>query len=655
MTTVPNVDEGVATDPDIMLWINAPDTPARESVREPIRYAFDISASYGDGSEHNALTFSTYKDDPAVAKLATGNYEIVLRWWDPRREAWLEPPNSRFMVMKHLEDMVDETNKISFTCVSISWLLEKIRVRVADQFNTAVRLNRELDQAQERYDEAESEYESLMSQFDRTAKRVQEAHWPDIYHGPNWAVRGVTWIARQGKARGRSIVSDAARNGSLWWYSTDRGKFVRLSMTSGDSMTQSDKETLRELGPQIDRARRAMRRAQSNLASAQRAARESSRNGTRHFHNRTPGRVLTTLWREGIERDAGYVNHGESTPGWPDSPYALRVRIAKGIYRAWTSTHDSKDRAWTSFAPQQNWEIPLNSSIWDVIQDFREKGILDWQMGGIAPGGGGRNLRLVRKGGLEVDQTRRVSLRLGVDVLEAPQEVDHSEHQTVSFVLDSTGLNRYTYRHRDRAANQTPWGLWEGGISESDATDLDTAISLTQEERDRRANRYVIDSSRQTIVRPSGPLPMLDYQPGHTVTVYDHDGNAPRKVTQIIVEKKSDEDPIVATVRLGTRTTNRPVKYARTLNKITGGSDHIQGLIPMNPALDPGELPQSALRAPEITSLGASVRFNEAGRPQVHVSAQVSTADVPVPEDAELYDDAADAEDYMDDEEYEGA
>ncbi|MGQ7788209.1 hypothetical protein [Nesterenkonia sp. K-15-9-6] len=654
--TVPLASENADVQPDLQLWLGVADSPANQSARQMIHDAHNISVSYGDGSDHNGLRFTVFKDSPLVEQLAEDgwDWEVIVRWWDPRRGKWLEPPNSRFIILDSDEDMADESNRITYTCVGTTWLLEKVRVRVREQYNDAWRLNRDVDRAQEDYNTAQSDYESLVRQFESRARTVQEGHWPDLSHGPVFAVRGVTWTHRQGRARWRSIVSDVQRGGSLWWLSFDRGKFVRLSMDTGTTAVQNAKADMVDLGPQVRAARVARDRARSALAAAERAARESSRNGTRFFYNRTPGRLLSMLWIEACDRDAGHVNHGETTPGWPDSPYPRRTRILKGIYRGWTTTRDSKNRLWTGTTPRRNWELRLGQTYWSVIQDFRQRGILDWRMGGPVDGGGGRTLQLVPHGDLVVDQTRRVGLRLGTEVIEAPQKVSQRDHQTVTFVLTSQGLNRYTFWGRDNPEQQTPWGLWEGSMNEAEATDLQQALDLTAEERRERANRYTIDASRRVHIHPAGPLPMLDYEPHHMVTVYDHDGDHPRQVSQIIVEKPGGEAPMTATIRLGTRRTSEMISYARTVNRMLGEADAIQGHIPIDPALAPSEVPQGALSAPEITSMGANVRFNEEGRPRVVVSAAVSAAEVPEPEDAELFDEAEDVDDWLDDEEYDG-
>lgn len=656
-SSVPNVDSRTQNEVDLQLWVGVPDSQSGSNHEQAyhlmLRDAHNITISYTDGEDHNGLSFSMYKDSQGAKELS-GDWEIIVRWWDPRTRELLEPPGSRFVILNTEEDMVDGTNLITYNCVAITWLLEKVRTRTSGYVNYASRLNRDYDRAKERYEEAEQDYDSAFRDFERLGERVQEEEfWSGQSLGPMLvSAAGVTWMIRDGQARYRSIVYNGWNN-RLYWYSWDRQGMAWLPM-GGDEFERDRKRDLRDAGRTALNARTRMNTARTNYKNAERAARETSRDGTRYFYNRTPGRLMAQLWMEGAERDSGFVGHNYGE-GEFDSPFSYRARVLKGVWRGWTTVRDSKGRRWVDVGPRGNYEVRLGQSLWAVIQDFRERGIIDIHSGGATPGGGGRSLFMVPKGDLEVDQSQRVSLRLGADVQEAPETVDRSQHQTVTFVLDSTGLNRYVYSGRGLEANQTPWGYWEGAIQEQDADSLSSSISLTSEERQERSKRYWIDASRRAVVLPNRPIPMLDYEPHHLIQVYDHEGAASvRKVTQIIVEKPTPDAPVTATVRLGTRRTSREISYGRTLNKIQGGSDHIQGHIPLAPGASDIEVPQDALHAPAITSMDASVRFNEDGRPRVALSATVSSSDIPEPEDAARFEASEEGQALLFDEEYEG-
>ena len=656
--TVPNVDERRQTDVDIQLWLGRPDSPSgtnhERAYEFMLRDAHDIAVSYSDGSDHNALTFKMYKDSPGAREL-TGDWEIIVRWWDPRRQELLEPPGSRFVILETEEDMADNTNAITYKCASITWLLEKVRVRTTGYVNNAARMNRDYDRAKKRYEDAERDYDQARREFERIGRQVQRDTWhQNQTMGPMLlSYSGVTWLIRDRIAKYRSIVYNDY-NGLLYWYSYQRQGMVRLNMNPSNETHRQRRRDLRIAGRDALRAMTRMRTARTNYNNAERAARETSRDGTRYFYNRTPGRVLAQLWREGCERDSGFVGHNDGE-GTFDSPFSYRGRVLKGNWRGWTNTRDSKGQLWTSNTTRGNWEIRLGQSLWAVIQDFRERGEIDVRMGGLAPGGGGRSLYLVPKGGLVVDQSRRVAFKLDRNVVEAPETIDRTEHQTVTFVLDSKGLNRYTHWNRGLAANATPWGYWEGAIQEQDADSLSTSMSLTAEERRKRSRRFWVDASRKGPVDSTGPIPMLDYEPHHQVSVYTHQGSgSKRSVSQIIVEKSDPDEPITATIRLGQRIANGPVSYERTLSKVLGGSDHMQGHIPLAPSEAELTLPQDALYAPAITDMGANVRFNEEGRPRVALTATIASYDMPQAEDAARFEASEEGQSLLFDEEYEG-
>lgn len=205
---IPNVIENRAVDIDVQVWLGFPDTPARESYNRNLFDAHDIRVSYNEGGDHGALQFSIYKDsnNGQDVRDLSGDVELIVRWWDPRRRELLEPPNSRFVILSTEEDMVDGTNVITYSCVAITWLLEKVRVRTTRYWNYAARLNRDYDRAEERYQEAERDYDSALRSWESQAKRVQEGIWPNSSHGPNFVGKGVAWYIRDRKARYRSIV-----------------------------------------------------------------------------------------------------------------------------------------------------------------------------------------------------------------------------------------------------------------------------------------------------------------------------------------------------------------------------------------------------------------------------------------------------------------
>ena len=653
---VPNVDDNIQNELDLQLWVCYPNVAAEKSYYFRIRDAFNIDLTYGDGSQHNTLTFSTYKDDPFVDLLSEEgwNYEVVARWWDPRRKKLVEPPNSRFVIMKSKENVVDKTNRIDYILPGKTKMLEKVTTRVTRYVNYVAQLNRDYDRAKEAYEQAERDYNSVLRQFENTGKRIQEEHWPNDSHGPVFSTVGMGWLLRDGHARYRSLVYASSWTHPIYWYSYQRQGWTRLSLTSGSQTAVNAKERFVQLAPEVYQTRQIMNRARNAYAAADRAARETSRDGTRFFYNRTPARVISTLWREGQERDGGFLGHNDGTGTW-DSPYPMYNRILKGIWRHFTATRDARGNLWTNSTPRQNWEIRLNQSLWSVIQDFRERGLIDWRMGGPAPGGGGRSLQLVPYGSLDVDQSRRVTLRLGGETLSGVEEISAEDHQTVTFVLTSKGWNHYLNFGRNRDENRTPWGIWEGGIQESEADSLTTANDLTRERRRELSYRYTTSSSRTVEVWPGGPIPMLDYEPRHTIAVSDHQSaRSLRKVVSITVNKANSESPLTAHVVLGTRRYRSMVSYGRTMSKIVGESDFIQGHIPVDPQQSPSEIPSDALYAPVISSIGAGVRFNEEGRARAVVTAQLASHDLPVPADADVFDDSPEAEDYIIDEEYGG-
>ncbi|PRZ15139.1 hypothetical protein [Nesterenkonia sandarakina] len=570
------------------------------------------------------LTITTYKDSPSVAKL-NGDVELQVMLRDPRREIdhqWRQVVNARFVVDLDSEDRADEANTITFTCPNSATLLNKTKIH---RSTGAARLNNDYDRAKSDYQEAQREYERPLKAFGEQARALQRLHrFPRV---GTYAYFGVAWLNRSREIRRGALASNAARNGKLYWW--NGGKWRALS----DARWPVMKSELRELGVEVARNRRRMDAARRRYQRAERAQRETSRDGVRRFYNATPGRALSELWIEEVrrQRDEYQVTMHH------DAMNLLGVR------RSWTNTHDSNGQ-WWPLSTRSDFEVPLGGGLLDAILDLEERGKLDWQMRG-------RTLDLTRPRKLEVDQSTRVNLLLGRPITEAPDRGSRMEHFSVACVVGGDGYSRMIPYN---VPVETAWGRFVGTIREPESVDVASARDLTYAARRAGSARFRRESTLSLTIGQADPIPMIDFQPGHWIGVWDHEGERTRRQVDSIVLSWAPDAPMTAVVTLDTRFRRREISFAKTMSKTLGGVDHMQGHIPLNPALEPPVRFDVPGFAPPIVEIQSTVQFDPLeGRPWIALSALWEDVGIPEPTDPtvdedELLDETPDDPDGID-------
>lgn len=629
MTEVlPNVDENRQIDTGIALMLCRPWVDQPSSYVNQMR-AMDlvkVEASFLRGAV-GAMSFTTIRGPDNVfqqllhaqASQETGSeeYSIAVMVYDPRRRRWVEPDNNRFVVDRWSDDIASNTNHITYYCRQE---VIELNGMVLGRARNDWRMNNALDEAQEAYNEAERDYDSLLRSANTAAIDIQRDRFGHAagrrfigYRGTDWIIRSYPAAARWG-----TISADVMR-GRIMAYQPSTRRWIRLAEEGTD--TDRQRERLIELSPQVRSTRRLLNRRRDALARAERAQRETSRDGTRFFFRRTPARVLGRAWVEGGERDL--------TRRWPPGPGVQRNRQSKGFWRDWTVTRDGKGVGWWNTTSVGNWEFPLGIGFLDMVLDFQEKGELDWAARK------GRGFSIVPAGGLEVDQSRRVVLRLDQSVTEAQESGDRSQHHSVTFVRNGRGYGYFLTWGPNVASSGRPWGWKEGSVSETDADSEESSAVLTRKIREQAHFREIRNSSRTITVGQDSPIPMVDFQPHHWISVYDHEDPMSKRIVDQVVLRQDGEGPLVADIQLGTRRQRNFTNVSRTLSRILGGIDHIQGHIPSTPGVAEPEIPTSATYSPPLSEISMALKHNlETGRPNVLLRASWAEPDITEPEDA---------------------
>lgn len=588
-----------------------PGIPGPSGERGEVMDIFDVSVAFNASGEPGSLDLRTYKDSPGAAALQTDDLELQVDLLDPRTGEWAPVQGGRFIVDTYQEDRVDETNVIHYRCPNRLLLLEKVRVhRVPGDW----RRNNALDAAEEALRDAEREYQSALRSFEDLAHRIKQRH--GMWGGKVFAYHGVTWLSRYHSIPNGSIASDANQGGRLYYYHRPTWRWRRLST----AQWADDKRELRERGVTCARARRAYNRARDRFDKAERAVRETSRDGRRFFHASSPGRTLARLWNEGIERD-----RAEGHP--PRRPLLL-----KGMGRSFTNARDSAGRAWARESRTSH-DFQLGASLLSVLMDFRERGLIDFTTDEDT-------LHVVPAGGLEVDQTSRVNLMLGRELTSADERGSRMHHFSRAIVTAGNGYSYALPYEYGADFSHTEWGFWEGTVSEQDADSQDSAAKLTLRSRQQAQRRHKVESTLGVTLEPWSAIPMIDYLPGHTISVWDHESDrSARKVEQIVLTW-SPEAPLTAVITLDDRFQQRATTFARTVSKTVGGVDHIQGHVPARPVPGGGAVTNHPHFAPPLTDATASVRFDRDGRPTVVLRASFADPGLPEPPDPAETEDA---------------
>lgn len=578
-----------------------------------VKHIFDFTATW-NRTDPSRLRFKAYKDSPGVADLQN-DVELIVELWEPWRRKWIQPVNSRFVIDNWKEDLADETNLIEYSAIQAVAMLDKSLVyrRPVDGG-----LNHALDKAEEAFRDAESNFKNAWRTFNRSCGVIRQRH--GMWGGHQFAQVGFPASTASRRIPNGSMGVLGRRTNGRWTgdlYYFSGGKWKKLSRAKW----ADDKRDLVVDGLDVLRKRRVMNIRRDQLRKATIAARETSRGGRRYFYNRSAGHIIQVLFNEGRRRDASRgFNHNQGN-----------TRL-KGVARSFSNIRDSQGNIWGS-RTKASIETRVGQGIFSVLLDLQERGLCDWQT---------RNgtLDLVPAGKLRVNQSSRVVIRLGQDVQEGVTNGSRMEHASASIIIGQDGQT-WEYRSGGSGA-ETPWGYWEGSISESAADGGTLAARLTAAQRAEMVKRFKVEPSRKVVVGQNSALPMVDYQPHHWISVYDYSGGrASRMVEQIILTQGDATQPLEAVISFETRFQSTPVRFNKSLAKTMGGIDHMQGRIPIDqdPAVPPeieAELRMSNI-APPIEDIAGAVKFNEEGQPRVSLkitwAANYEAEAPPIPEE----------------------
>lgn len=258
--------------------------------------------------------------------------------------------------------------------------------------------------------------------------------------------------------------------------------------------------------------------------------------GKRAFTSATPGGILQTFLAEAKARGALPMLD-------------------------WTfdTEKDSDNKPWTKILTI--YYQPGLDALTTLI-NLAEQSVIDFRMEGRTLHVYNADTKLAR----DLTAAPRVDLRLGRDVLDAPDTGTLEDAASAVLVVGDEG-----FRRSYSSGVALPWGRWENYIGQGGVSDEGTAFLLAESSLLRAAAERV-QHTREITPHAARWLPWKDYQPGDKVIAPASGGTlAPLRVRQLTLTKDA-KGMVGGNVVLNDRFLEQSIRLARRTAGIVGGS-----------------------------------------------------------------------------------
>lgn len=269
-----------------------------------------------------------------------------------------------------------------------------------------------------------------------------------------------------------------------------------------------------------------------------------------------------------------------------------------------TASVDSDGQAWTDTL---NVAITAGQSIYTTISTFTGQGLFDWRM----------NKRVLQMYKTDTFLNRdltlnptAVKLQPSRDITAAPDDMSWEDITKKALIQGDNNVFIVT----EGSVNPTPWGDWEGFMTQSGVTDTAVMDQLGQRFLETGSGRRA-QITREIVFAYGSPLPLIDYRSGDHLLAKNENGEfEDLRVRQITLT--NDSGNIKGNVVLGDKFTERDLRFQKRLAALTGGSNIIggSGTTPVTPS---PSVPDT--RVPkQVTGLGTaySTQIDFNGLPQ---------------------------------------
>lgn len=529
-----------------------------------------------------SLIFEYGKDQPGARWIInqTAGLEIAVKVWVASKSQWIEPPNSRFVVLQWEDDVTDDSNTMRFTCPGYAWLLSKHLILKGQQDDA---LNKMESDSKAEYDRVKGQHGGAVSTMNGSISTVKSAM---KYKGGGYALhyfpKTVKSGSKQVKPKNKSVLYHTGRQ-QFYWYKASESKWYRITNKKATDQIPSAKAAAtrrNDLSSMEAGAKKGYERAKYN-------AREATKNGKRPMVSTTAGWAIKRHWEESQMRGG------------------LRL---KGMGRSFNGVHgtgyNSAGKLHKKWPTRFDIDLTIGMSILDVLKQLTDMGVCEWQMRG-------RTLDMYRPGDYAKDVSSVVGLHMGRHLTEAPDKA--SRHDFANYwVVRGEGNLSFGMKPTKNVDAMLGWGTWETSLSVSGATKAAEAKKLAVNEAKNTLKRVKIESTRGLIVTTQGPRPMVDYLPGHKIRVYGVDGTMQKvRVMQVTLTREPDGH-VSGNLVLADRFYAAALNFKASLSATLGGHEKSigGGTVPMLPQ-PKAPVREKAKAAPASMAASARAGINE--------------------------------------------
>ncbi|MFD6176707.1 MULTISPECIES: tail fiber domain-containing protein [unclassified Isoptericola] len=332
-------------------------------------------------------------------------------------------------------------------------------------------------------------------------------------------------ILGRGLEQGLEVAVEVSNGGT--WVEPRGGRFVLVSRDH-DQADVGDvvRLTLPSYSWLLMKAR--------NLNTASLLPEGDEQAGKRPFYSKPAGVIMRTLLDENAARGG--------------------VPVARG----WTDAADTAGAAWSQAATLY---YELGDGLDVILSSLADQGMCDWRTNG-------RTLQMWNADSPALSRALDATVRLwlGTDVQDAPSAESIEEIVSRALLRGDGGLVVTV----DNPSAPTPWGEWEGYVSQGGVTDEITARKLVQSDL-QRASRVRGQYTRALVLAGDvAHAPLIDYWPGDWIMAPTTGTGEKVRVQQVTISKGSDG--VTGSVVLHDRVMAAELRAARKMQGITGGA-----------------------------------------------------------------------------------
>lgn len=514
-------------------------------------------------SDTPSLQFK-YSQYAAGADILGRPIEVAREIYNPVTKQWIEPINSRFMLIRTEGDRMDTTGVMTYIAPGIVWQLSKIQVYPL----TKGYIDGQVQNATATEKTAREKLNKLEDYLCDSMKRSHQT--PIEYSDTQPSNQDAIWV--------NTKPWDTLKIAVPWVYDKKNNKWIEVWDGFVDHIATGQVRATNAYKAYI-----AHQQTQGQLRDTEARAKATKR----VFTGKHAGQVLHELIAEARAR-------GNRLPG---------------LTTSFTATKDSAGNAW----PSTNATIEVNTgtSLLKLLQTFIDSGQVDFRTLG-------RTLQLFAQDSPAVarDLTGTVALRYGHTIDEAPDKATWENLASEVLFLGESGMN-FTKKNVE---SPVPWGIWETSISQSNVDSEATGQLLAGNALKDTANQR-IERTRALLLRDDimDPLPYVHFQPGDYVMAPNSSGVMEKqRLTQITLTKSGETGHVAGNIVLNDRFLEREIKNQRTTEALVGGGS-IGGT---GGTRDPETyIDLRTPEAPRYLNLDAEVQAIEGGRHQAIVGA----------------------------------